>query len=110
VQTNVIQTTQEQGRLFYFDAVIVEFERLIKLVVRKSSLEEIKTNYSREESYITGDGKDIYLLRKNNDTSSDRLFSSLPDMPEILYVRESFMEAYSQTPNESVNIDEDPPF
>lgn len=109
VETNVIQSTQGQGRLFYFDAVILEFERLIKLVVRKSSFEEIQTNYSKVESYITGDGKDIYLLRRSNDTSSDVLLASLPDLPEFLYVRDSFLEATAKAPDESVDID-DPPF
>ena len=91
IQVNGLPREGNQSKLFYFDPMVGEFEKLIKIVVRKSSLEIIQKSYVVENTYTAGDGSSIYRLMKNLGMEYD-LFSSIPDMPYVLYVRSSFLD------------------
>lgn len=79
-----------QGQLFYFDSVIVEFERLIQLVLRRSSIKKILGQYSTVETFPTGDGDEIHRMEKNRGKAYR---TSVPEdeLPDILFVKGSFL-------------------
>ena len=71
IEGNVV--SGEQLKLFYY-AIFKEFDRILKLVVRRSSLEFIKRHYQTEHIYKMEDRNNLHkLLRKKRDGKRVRL-------------------------------------
>ena len=81
-----------QLKLFYFDAIFKEFERVLQLVLRRSSLDFIRRYYETEYVYDMDDGNSLHRITiKSSRRKNNNLPSQHSDLPKVLYLRESLL-------------------
>ncbi len=86
VKNNVVD--DKQLRLFYFDNLISEFEKLVSLVLQRNSMINIWDFYVKDYEYTTVDDNNILRLIKRDDASSRRE----AELPKFIYTRASFFD------------------
>jgi hypothetical protein len=80
-----------QGRLFYFDSVIVEFERLIQIVLRRASIEAILRHYETVQVISSGGQDDIHRMEKRISGTRYRKSELIDELPDILFVKAALL-------------------
>jgi hypothetical protein len=95
VECNVI--SGRQLSLFYFDRVITEFEKIIKLILRRSSVDIVRGYYETEYVYEMDGGDNLHRMVKVEKSPNIRLPFSHSDLPDVIYIRESLLHTGTHT-------------
>jgi hypothetical protein len=81
-----------QLKLFYYDAIFKEFDRILNLVLRRSSLDLLKRHYRSEYVYDMDDGNNLHrLVREKRAGKDSKLPIQFSSLPKTLYLRESLL-------------------
>ena len=91
VEFNVV--SGNQLRFFYVDRVVNEFEKLMTLVLRKSSIEAIRAHYETDFVYHMDDLDDLHRMVKKAEVIYPLSPIQHQDLPEVIYIRPSILDA-----------------
>jgi hypothetical protein len=91
----------KQLRFFYTDKVLDEFEKMMKLVLRKSSIEIIRNYYETEYVYEMDDLDDLHRMIIKDGVKGAKSPRSYDELPKVIYIRPSVLDA-AITDNKSI--------
>src|SRR5205085_11881563 len=87
IEGSVLSSSQQ--KLFYFDNVFDEFEKLITTALHRSSMEIIIGFYDTRQTYKMDDGDNIHRMLKTKPLMGRKYPVSDNDLPKTIYVRGS---------------------
>src|SRR6185369_5133092 len=97
IEWNVV--SGDQLKLFYYDAIFNEFERILRIVLRRSSIDFIKQYYKTNHIFDMEDGNHLHRLVRENERIKigprkqriDKLPNNMTRFPQTLYLRNSLL-------------------
>lgn len=106
VECNVVRG--DQLKLFYFDAIVSEFEKIMKLVLRRSSIDLIQSYYKSNHTYRTGDGDTLHRMHRGSNAKDHGLPIQYSELPKTIYIKESLLNKATNSGQQSEDISEIP--